>query len=72
MNKGPRLFRSVRNMALEEAFTNLGIEPGWLDGFKKSGEHYESIRYMWRRMVLKHHPDKQVMGWAAGNGPHVT
>ena len=51
MNKGPRLFRSVKNMGLEEAFSNLGIDADWLDGFKQSGERYDEIRHMWRRLV---------------------
>merc|ERR1712185_851874 len=59
MDRGPRLFHSTRNMPLEDAFTNLSLAPDWLTAFRESGEHYENIRYTWRREVLRHHPDKQ-------------
>ncbi|KAL1519140.1 hypothetical protein AB1Y20_003402 [Prymnesium parvum] len=57
-SKGPRLFQSVKNMPLEDAFVNLGLDSSWLDEFRASGEHYNEIRHTWRKQVLKHHPDK--------------
>jgi len=57
--KGPRLFQAQRKMPLPQAFSELGINQDWLEGFKTSGEHYSQIRYAWRQAVLKFHPDRQ-------------
>lgn len=54
-----KLHRSVRELPLEDAFAALEIPSSWLPDFRESGEHYNDIRKVWRRVCLTYHPDKQ-------------
>jgi hypothetical protein len=58
-DKGPRIFQAQRKMNLPQAFEALEVDLEWLDGFKASGARYADIRYKWRKLVLKNHPDRQ-------------
>lgn len=57
--EGPRIFQAAKLMALEEAFTHLGAPAEWLPEFRQSGAHFAEVRYLWRKLVLSVHPDKQ-------------
>jgi len=54
-----RLFRAKKEVTLQDAFAVLELDREWLAPFQEHGQNYNEIRKIWRRLVLKFHPDKQ-------------
>jgi hypothetical protein len=54
-----RLHIAARSVSLEDAFATLEADSTWLSEFRETGEHYNDLRKLWRKIIMKCHPDKQ-------------
>lgn len=57
-----RLHVAAKSVSLEVAFITLDADSTWLPEFREKGEHYNELRKLWRKIILKCHPDKQPDG----------